>query len=121
MARPWLRRMRKARSRSPDAWIAPAPSDGVDAGFGPAVMARRPAALEAAIEDGCVAGGVLGHFHSCGFDFRCAGFAEVCADVEIRQLAFKQKRICERIEWQSYRIATPWIAFTRSISAVSAS
>ncbi|GEM_PF-3789221 len=64
----------------------------MDAGFGLAIVARRPTALETAIENGCVAGGVLGHFHGCGFNFRCAGLTEVCTDIEIRQFAFKQER-----------------------------
>ncbi|MDT4876772.1 hypothetical protein FQZ97_1122340 [compost metagenome] len=34
----------------------------------------------------------MGRFHGCCFDFRCAGLAQICADVEVRQLAFKQER-----------------------------
>src|SRR5690606_10524479 len=59
--------------------------DGVHAGFRLAVMARRPAALEAAIEDAGIAFSLRAGLERRRFDFLRAGAPHVGADIEVRQ------------------------------------
>jgi hypothetical protein len=74
--------------------------DGVHALGGPAVVARRPAALEAAVED-IEKPPVAADTRDRGFDRAGAG-APVGADVEVGQhVPSNRNGICERIEWQS--------------------
>src|SRR3546814_5118509 len=63
----------------------------MDAAFGAAIVARRPAALEAPVDDMAVsAGGTDGG--DLGFVVARAGRSAVCADVELRQVAVEQAR-----------------------------
>src|SRR3546814_1046953 len=63
----------------------------MDAAFGAAIVARRPAALEAPVDDMAVAaGGTDGGDR--GFEVARAGRSAVCADVELRQVAVEQAR-----------------------------
>src|SRR3546814_2868108 len=65
--------------------------DRVDAGFGAAVVARRPAAAEAAVDDMAVSacGADRG---DRGFKLGRAGRAAIGADIELRQFAVEQAR-----------------------------
>src|SRR3546814_12133709 len=65
--------------------------DRVDAAFGTAVMARRPAALETAVGDMAVAA-CRANARDDAFEFGCGGRAAVGADVELRPLAVEQAR-----------------------------
>src|SRR3546814_15616989 len=63
----------------------------MDAAFGAAIVARRPAALEAPVDDMAVAaGGTDGGDR--GFEVARAGRSAVCADVEFRQVAVEPSR-----------------------------
>src|SRR3546814_6685831 len=65
--------------------------DRVDAAFGTAVMARRPAALETAVDDMAVAAS-RANARNEPFEFGCRGRASVGAEVEMRQLAVEKAR-----------------------------
>lgn len=75
--------------------------DRMHARLRPAIVARRPPALEAAVEVATKAFGRRNDVHCGLFDPRIAGHTSVSTDVEIRKPAFEQKGICDRIEWQS--------------------
>src|SRR5690606_17656047 len=65
--------------------------DSVDTGFGAPVVAGRPAAPEAAVEDMGVAPGAGADSGDGGLDRGRAGLAAVGADVEIGQHAVEEE------------------------------
>src|SRR3546814_15797562 len=77
--------------------------DRVDAAFGTAVMARRPAALETAVGDMAVAP-CRANARDDAFEFGCRGRAAVGADVERseeRRVGKECVRTC-RSRWSPY-------------------
>src|SRR3546814_14956900 len=65
--------------------------DRVDAAFGTAVMARRTAALETAVDDMAVAAR-RANASDAAFELGCRGSAAVVAEVELRQSAVEPAR-----------------------------
>src|SRR3546814_4664787 len=75
--------------------------DGVDAVFRATVVTRRPAALEAAVDDMGEASGAGADIARGRGNLRIAGATVIVADVEVRQPPFEQRSEEHTSELQS--------------------